>query len=80
MIHLVKQTPSWAVILEVKKDLVGDLRKEMFMQSRDSIPIYAEPQLGQILAYRNGVIDGVEKFFILLDKLEQSFKNEKEKS
>lgn len=71
-------THFWKTLNYLKDRLVGELQKKMFMPVRQENPIFAEPQLGQIVASRASVIEGVNRYFELLDKYVEVLRKERE--
>jgi hypothetical protein len=72
-INRIQASTDWAYIQDIKKDLLEDLSNAVFMRAQAGVDLVLEPTYGQIVSYRNGVIDGVNKFFDLLGKLESVY-------
>jgi len=60
---------DWQYILDIRKDLINDLYKGLFMSASEGKPLYLESTYAQVLANRHGVIEGINNFFSLLEKL-----------
>lgn len=78
-VNRLKGSNDWQLILEIKRDLMNDLYKGLFVQATN-LPLCLEPTYAQIISNRQGVIDGVEQFFSLLDKLEGVYLRHKQET
>jgi len=69
----IRGTKIWEILQEIKDSIVQDLNNGLFMDATKDISVFAEPQMGQIIAHRKGMIEGIEKLFKLFEMLNQSF-------
>jgi hypothetical protein len=64
---------DWHVMSQIKQNLLQDLHNKLFMQATEGKPLLGENNYGLIMANRQGVIDGVNQFFSLLDSYESIY-------
>ena len=76
-VRRLKETTDWRYMEDVHRDLLTDLYGGLFIDASPGKPLCLEPTYGQIMAHRQGVMDGVKQFFSLLDKLESVYLNSK---
>lgn len=73
-----RETHFWKTLVYLQERLSSELQKKMFMPVGEGRPIFAEPQLGQIVASRASVIEGVNRYFELIERYVDTLKKEME--
>ncbi len=68
-----KSSKFWNALQEVRGKLVGDLLAMLF-HSSDAKPLVHNDCFAQIVASRQGEINGINLFFQVLDTMEESYK------